>query len=243
MPFLQMPDELKEETDNADKDAPGKKTPAHAPDNVFGICGGINFGPNCNGRCKHCFQRHLWFCHGCCCVQYCTYQPWVSQEGTAGRQNYKEVNEAFMEPCINGCDWRKMGWTCIASGSPGEEAGCLSKLPAQHWREHGCTRPVPLEGNAELRVENLTLKEFTTICERQAAVTWERLLPPTAAMLARIDDLTTKYNVHSTGNWNCKLGRINWRAMQKGEPDGLTCRPVVHPVDEVTEFDERMPAP
>lgn len=220
-----------------------KKYPPDTTNNVFGICGGINFGPNTNGRCKHCYQRHFWFCHGCCCVQYSSFQPWVSQEGTAGRQHYKEVNESFMEPCINGCDWRKLGWTCIYSGSPGEEAGCLHKKEAQYWREHGCTRPVDTVDDSPLRVENLTLKEFSTICERQTNVTWERKLPPTSAMEARIDELCALHNVNDTGNHMCKLGRINWQAMKKGEPDGLTCRPIVAPPDELTEFQEWLRPP
>eukprot|EP00929_Paragymnodinium_shiwhaense_P049299 TRINITY_DN24875_c0_g2_i1.p1 TRINITY_DN24875_c0_g2~~TRINITY_DN24875_c0_g2_i1.p1 ORF type:complete len:529 (+),score=115.14 TRINITY_DN24875_c0_g2_i1:103-1689(+) len=240
-PHLKMPeDACKEEVE--EEEPIGKKQPP-APENVFGVCGGINLGPNCNGRCKHCFQRHMWLCHGCCCVQYSTHQPWVSQEGNAGRAAYKEANESFMEPCVNGCDWRKYGWTCIASGCPGEEGGCLCKKPAQYWRENGCIRPQNVEDDSELRVENLTLKEFATICERQGDFAWNRKLPPTQVMQARIDELCEVHNVSKTGNYSCQLSRINWRAMQKGDADGVTCRPIVPPPDELTPFLEWMTPP
>ena len=77
--------------------------------NMGGTCNSMMHGPCAPVNCSKCGRWHFWFCHQCRTCQY-----WA---------------------CVNGCNWRSLGWSCVDSQCKGAHCGCT--LGTNHWKENG----------------------------------------------------------------------------------------------------------
>jgi len=98
-------------------------------------CNTLNPGPDANRLCHVCKDRHAWLCHGCGYISY-------------------------YEECVNGCDGRKHGWTCIYGTCPGKKK-CGCKKKPDWWRRKGFS--------SSLDVLSLSVPKMLQLYEERAA--------------------------------------------------------------------------
>mmetsp|Transcript_31387 Transcript_31387/g.91634 ORF Transcript_31387/g.91634 Transcript_31387/m.91634 type:complete len:462 (+) Transcript_31387:109-1494(+) len=92
---------------------------------IAASCNTVLPGPGAKQICTKCYNRHTWVCHGCGFV-------------------------SFFDDCVNGCDPRIVGWTCINGKCPKKKCGCKKK--PDFWRKGGCTSDI---GRLSLDVDHI----------------------------------------------------------------------------------------